>query len=165
MEWSDRTILLDGQRLNDRHVNYAQMLIRVQFPKLNGLILTLKPFLISNQENAIQIIHCKNDIWVVASTIVRREKVLIYDSLFNVIDEGTRKTVKEYFGSSCIMELACGCPRQVGTLDCGVFSIMIAAVLAHGHDLCKTSSTTDTQTLRSHLVKCFEAGLLCPLDF
>ena len=58
---------------------------------------------------------------MVASTIMKTGKVLVCDSLFHELDQGTREAVKEYFGCSCIMELANGCPRQVGALDCGVF--------------------------------------------
>ena len=97
------------------------MLLRVQFPKHRRLLLTLKPTIISNQDIVIQIVHCRNDHWVVASIIVKTGNVLVYNSLFHELDQSTCEAVKGNFGSSCTMELVSGCPRQVGALDCGVF--------------------------------------------
>ena len=37
----DKQILFAGQKLTDQHINYAQSLLRLQFPKLNGLQSTL----------------------------------------------------------------------------------------------------------------------------
>lgn len=37
----DRRILATGQKLTDQHINYAQTLLRLQFPKLDGLQSTL----------------------------------------------------------------------------------------------------------------------------
>ena len=37
----DKTVIQNGQRLNDRHINFAQVMLRRQFPHLEGLKLTL----------------------------------------------------------------------------------------------------------------------------
>ena len=36
----DKRLLQNGERLNDHHINYAQTMLRMQFPYLEGLQLT-----------------------------------------------------------------------------------------------------------------------------
>ena len=59
---SDKVILEEGGKLNDRHINCAQALLRQQFPLIQGLSNTLlqlrKP--IKTIENGIQIEHDQN---------------------------------------------------------------------------------------------------------
>lgn len=38
---SDKKLLQNGERLNDHHINYAQAMLKKQFPGLEGLQLTL----------------------------------------------------------------------------------------------------------------------------
>ena len=41
MKECDTRLLQNGERLNDHHINYAQTMLRTQFPYLEGLQLTL----------------------------------------------------------------------------------------------------------------------------
>ena len=154
---------MEGRRLNDRHIGYAQMLLKVQHPKINGLQSTLKPSLIMSLENAIQIVHCQGDHWIVASTVADQKEVTIYDSLFTALDHDSEEIVRKYFGNCIQIKMSADCPQQIGELDCGVFSIMFATILSRRCDPCKSSFTKDSVALRSHLVKCFNNGLLYPL--
>ena len=38
---ADKRVILGGEKLMDQHINSAQRLIHAQFPKLNGLVLSL----------------------------------------------------------------------------------------------------------------------------
>lgn len=60
----NRHILLSGQMLSDKHIDFAHSLLRSQFPRLNGLqsiLLQTRSKTFKSDENAIQIIHsCRN---------------------------------------------------------------------------------------------------------
>ena len=56
----DRNILLTGQELSDKHIDFAHNLLRSQFPMLNGLQSTLfqsRSQGFKSNVNALQIIH------------------------------------------------------------------------------------------------------------
>ena len=85
---SDRMLLIEGKRLNDHHINFAQCLLRKQFTAVPGLQLTLlqgknQPVKI---KNGMQIVYLSNQLhWCVASTIsCPKDEVKIYDSVFSL---------------------------------------------------------------------------------
>lgn len=68
----DKRLLQNGERLNDHHIiNYAQTMLRTQFPYLEGLQLTLlQEKHQAKIKNGLQIIFCQShQHWIVASTI------------------------------------------------------------------------------------------------
>ena len=93
----DKQVLLT---VNDRHINFVQLLLKVQFPHLNSFRSTLKPQCLASTEKAIQIIYCSaRQHWIVASALFNdNTKVIIYYSLFESLDETTAKVVMDYFG-------------------------------------------------------------------
>jgi uncharacterized protein YaiI (UPF0178 family) len=50
----DRDIISNGQKLTDRHINYAQRLLKRQFPLLNGLKLSLCQMKEQSQEERMK---------------------------------------------------------------------------------------------------------------
>lgn len=50
----DRDIISNGQKLTDRHINYAQRLLKTQFPLLNGLKLSLCQMKEQSQEERMK---------------------------------------------------------------------------------------------------------------
>jgi len=70
-----------GEKLMDKHINSSQRLIHAQFPKLNGLVLSLlqnQP-LMGATDNAVQIFHVCGDHWIVAATAPGSKMVYVYD--------------------------------------------------------------------------------------
>ena len=67
---ADKQMILGGEKLMDQHINCAQRLLRAQFPKLNGLVLSLLQHqpLLGVIDNAIQIFHVCGNHWIVATT-------------------------------------------------------------------------------------------------
>ena len=68
----DRSLLVEGKRLNDHHINFAQCLLRRQFESLPGLLLTLLQ--VKKQKakivGGLQIIYLSYQLhWCVASNI------------------------------------------------------------------------------------------------
>jgi len=67
--------IIMGELLTDVEINFAQSLLKKQFPKLNGLDSTLyqeKKIELSegSVQNKLQIIHCKaRQHWIIASTL------------------------------------------------------------------------------------------------
>ena len=63
-----------GAKLSDIPINIAQRLLKEQFPNFNGLQLTLcqqKHQMVGEviTENQMQVIHCRGDHWIVASSV------------------------------------------------------------------------------------------------
>ena len=69
----DRDILGNGECLNDKHINFAQEILKQKFPNIYGLRSTLlhKTELqsVPSCSSFLQIIHSRNCHWIVASTI------------------------------------------------------------------------------------------------
>ena len=83
-----------GRKLSDLHINYAQQLIKKQFPNLNGLQSTLyqsKKQVGGTVKNRLQVIHSQGDHWIVATTVGSSNDLVhactcIYDSLYTSVD-------------------------------------------------------------------------------
>ena len=97
----DYNILFGGMELTDKHINASQLLLKAQFPSVQGLGLTYAPPRFGKWiENYIQIIHSRSCHWVTASTIGCTEgTVNIYDSMYNDIDNDSKDALENIFGS------------------------------------------------------------------
>ena len=94
--------IISGEKLSDLHINFAQTLLKLQFPWVNGLQNTLlqsknnpeKPL-----QDQLQVIHCcTRDHWIVASTVHCKDgEVNIYDSVYSTVDEETDKVLANLF--------------------------------------------------------------------
>ena len=152
----DRNEIDGDNRLNDRHINYAQAMMKYQF-SLEGLQCTL--FQNSRQPpcNELQIIHSQGNHWIVASTLLsKRGYVNVYDSLYDSVDEDTQKTIKFLFKDELIKVEVIKVQKQSGGDDCGLFAIANAVQLAKKGDLSQAKCCQ--YQMRSHLINCFEKG-------
>ena len=64
-----------GAKLSDLSINVAQKMLKKQFPKLNGLISTLlqeNKITYKPTKNQLQIIHSRDDHWIVASSVLSK---------------------------------------------------------------------------------------------
>ena len=74
-------------------------------------------------KNFLQIMHCRSNHWIVASTILTHPKVTVYDSLYYSVDPNTTRTLKQLFRPK--MEVVINSDeQQMGTKDCGLFAII-----------------------------------------
>ena len=93
----DKNVLLIGQNLTDKHINFAHTLLRSQFPMLNGLqsmLFQSRSQGFKSIVNAIQIIHSGGNHWIVATTLrCNPEEVRIFDSLYESLDTETFQVV------------------------------------------------------------------------
>ena len=152
---SDIEALCNGDKLNDKHINFAQALLKAQFPSVEGLSCTLyqsKPRASSEKiRSGLQIVHCRNDHWILVSNI-SSPNLLVYDSVYNDIDKATMTTLNNLFIFRSVKVVKF--QKQIGGKDCGVFSIAAATQLLLKGD----TSHLKQDTMRSHVLKCFEQG-------
>ena len=86
-----KTLLTCGFSLTDKHVNYAQALLRHQFTNnvtgLQSTLLQYKP-LIKKWDEDLQIIHCHGCHWVAAhKEAVCTDIVKVYNTLYDDADD------------------------------------------------------------------------------
>ena len=160
----DRRILATGQKLTDQHINYAQTLLRLQFPNLNGLQSTLYQ---SRSQGfkantcMLQVIHSRGNHWVVATTIqCVPGEIKVFDSVYTSLDDGTHQTIQRMFGchTSPLRVTVVNKPKQQGGSNCGVFAIAVCICLAFGEDSSKM--IVRQAGMRDHFLKCFEENML-----
>ena len=126
----DKVLLETNQRLNDKHINFAQAMLRGQFPQCGGLQNTLLQgrHKYSTATKMVQILHVCGDHWVVISNLLCPEnEIRFYDTdidqalLIEMFNEGFQVTVDDHL------------QKQKGDRDCGVFCIAITTSLLHSH--------------------------------
>jgi len=148
-----------GNWLTDKPINYAQALIKSQF-QVQGLQSTLlqkSVHSISSTDNMLQIVHCHGNHWIVVSTIFSPSGViLVYDSLYDSIDSETTQIILNLFANNHLKLEMVNVHKQVGSNDCGLFSIANAVQLAKKNDPAKIKYIQCA--MRPHLIKCFSQG-------
>lgn len=159
----EKEMILQGDQLNDQIINVAQQLLHKQFPHIVGLQLTLrqskKQSKVTPNQWQLQIIHCKTNYWIVASTLYcTNGKVNVYDSLYDTVDEQTKGIITGLFGISGIDIVPIH--KQQGTQDCGLYSIAVCVSLAF--KLKPELLKFDQSAMRSHLVHCIESENFVP---
>jgi len=144
--------------LTDKHINYAQALIKSQF-QVQGLQSTLLQksiHSISSTGNMLQIVHCHGNHWIVASTILSPDVILVYDSLYDFIDSEIAQIILNLFANNHLKLEMVNIHKQVGSNDCGLFSIANAVQLAKKSNPSKIKYIQ--RAMRPHLIKRFSQG-------
>ena len=96
----DKQMIIDGEKLHDKLIQFGQSMIHHQFPDIGGLRSTLLQHRYSSR-NSIQAVFCKTrQHWVVASKIHAACKSFVYDSVFNELDDESLLLVKTMFSDS-----------------------------------------------------------------
>ena len=80
-------------------------------------------------------------------------QVMVYDSLYESIDQETSSLLSKVFGASIVITAGIG-PKQTGVKDWGLFAVAIATLLASGGD--PSYTTFNQQAMREHLIYCIE---------
>jgi len=157
----DKCIIVGQQRLNDRHINFAQALLRAQFPSSDGLQNTLLQgrLRLSVSGKIVQILHIRSNHWVVISNVQSHgNNMSVYDTVYNDIDSSTQELFNSMFEEDVTFSIVKEMEKQQGDIDCGAFSIAIATSLLHG----LTPLQYNQPLLRDHLIECLEAKCFQP---
>ena len=106
----DKTVILSNEELNDKHIYVAQRLLLKQFPFFKGLNSTLVHRSIGSWvDNYIQIMHCRMNHWITATTIgCEVGEVSVYDSLYSDIDNKTEESIQRIL---CMPDIKFSVPR------------------------------------------------------
>ena len=156
----DKRILFEGDELTDKHINFAQALIKKQFKNIYGLALTFlfsasRGATFSADHPAVQIVHTRGNHWIVATSDGSSSKIFVYDTLYSDVTLDTKQLITKMFGISQI-EVVCDIQEQKGGKDCGVFAIAISTALAYHYGAHLPLNLTFNQTkMREHLMQCF----------
>ena len=156
--------IIMGERLSDTEINIAQKMLKIQFPNVNGLNLTLCQTTDKKSElhitNWLQIIFCKDrSHWVAATTIgCEVGAVKVFDSIFHKLDEESKHCILNYLPKNTKIKLVGTSQKQIGDRDCGVFAIAFCTSLAFGKDPAKQKFIQERA--RPHLVTCFKNNKL-----
>ena len=121
--------------LTDKHINFAQVILKYQFNNVSGLQSTLivhraKRMSSINASRMLQVLHCKGCHWVAISTIENFPHIMVYDSSFTFVDQDTQKLLKQLLGTK--IDIRVGRQKQEGSVDCGLFAIATCVSLAAG---------------------------------
>jgi len=102
--------------------------------------------------NWLQIIFCKGrSHWVVASIIAcALGTVKVFDSIFYKLDEESMHTILNYMPKNTKIKLVGISHKQVGSKDCGKFTIAYCTSLAFGKDPCNQKFLQEK--MRYHLL-------------
>ena len=160
----DMQILSRGGWLTDKHINAAQHLLASQYGT-NGLQDTLplyyKRTWASSSQDMVQILYLGGH-WVCASTVgCSSGTVEVFDSFLAI--HASYDLQKQL---ACIMKTPSPfftinhvyVQRQIGSSDCGLFSIAFAIALCQGQD--PSTLQFNQSLMRSHLKSALEAGIL-----
>ena len=160
---NDKIILQRGDELSDKHIQYAQKLIKEQFPFIGGLFSTLLQEKCYNlHDGSVQIIHClSRHHWIAVSNVgCNKNSVNVYDSLFPDVDATTCALIKNMFGGDeCEISMK-KVQVQAGIKDCGVFAIAFITSIVNGEDPCDVFYKQEN--MRKHLFDCFEKLIITP---
>lgn len=86
----EKSILKNGEKLTDKHINAAQRLLYAQFPTLEGLELTLVAPHHKLCPNGIHAFFVHNNHWIVLFTIdCSPGQVDVFDSIYTSHDDST----------------------------------------------------------------------------
>ena len=153
----DKRIIIEQERLSDRHINFAQAVLRAQFPWCDGLQNSLLQdrLRFSVTSKIVQILHICGNHWMVISNVhCDGNNMNVYDTVYDNMDSSTLDLLNSMFEEDVTFSNV----EQLGDVDCGVFSIAIATSLLHG----LTPTQYNQSLMRHHLVHSLEAKTIQP---
>ena len=104
----DKEEVCNGDWLNDKHINYVQLMLKSQFPSNDGwkCPLLLNGYMNTKIQHGVQIIYRLGNHWIVASNLKCHSKnVQVNDSLYTTVDETTQKVIGNIFAGKPRLEM------------------------------------------------------------
>ena len=92
----DKRIIFEGDELTDKHINFAQALIKKQFNNIYGLTLAFRfsasrGATFSADHPALQIVHTGDSHWIVATSDGSSSKIFVYDTFYSDVTLDTKQ--------------------------------------------------------------------------
>ena len=105
----------------------------------------------------MQMVHSRSSHRILVSSIgCQRGEVKVYDSLYDRVDDATKRKIEKTFASKVKFVVPI-VQKQLGFKDCGLFAIAFATHLAFG----RTRFVFQQDSMRQHLVDCIEKQNIC----
>ncbi|XP_066291223.1 polycystin-1-like protein 2 [Branchiostoma lanceolatum] len=160
--------LIYHQMLTDDHIQAAQMLLRRQYPTLQGLegpaVGLCDDGFVKMTGKGLQIHHNNHQHWVLSS--YTDGKVCLYDSLSVPMTPSLQTQLYQSYAAfadqtrNTLTVFLLDVQHQRNVLDCGLFAIAWAVDIAEGQDV--SGVLYNNRKMRSHLKTCFKQGNLTP---
>ncbi len=162
--FEDRDAIIQNAWLNDRIMYVSGLLIKKQWPAINGFYTSQlgKTYQFKKTPSPfIQILNIKRSHWIVASTVNCDNGIVnVYDSLSTAIDKDTKFQISSICDTTenTIKIKSVNIQRQTNSRDCGLFSLAVATELAQRKDprLCYW----DVSKMRNHLETSLEKEIM-----
>ena len=163
--------VVGGEWLTDDHMFYAQELLRMQFPTIDGwqsTLLAQNNGYLPAKMDTIQIHIVSDSHWVTSARLggtvtlfdCRKAGSHISSTLTHQLCQVYRTSICESAGNSFLAVNVATVQKQRGSDDCGVFAIAFALHAALGH--CLEEIKFDQATMRDHLLKCYTTRNFTP---
>ena len=157
-------MLHNGTWLSDTEVHAGQILLKRDFPLIDGLHdPVIQGSLVTPATSEfVQVVNTGSH-WVCVSTIgCDAGTIKVFDSMFRmpksiVIDHACRML---HHSSDTVTFINEKVQKQVGGDDCGLFALVFATELCHGLD--PTNQRYNQGVMRQHYVSCLESGSMVP---
>ena len=123
-------LLTPGSSLTDKHINFAQTLLRSQYPSVSGLTSTLLQYksLPTKLAMGLQMIHCHSSHWVTAYKEDSSSEIEVYDSLFDSVDDIIETVIMNVFEAPKI-KMAQMQKQTASSNNCGLFAITVCTAI------------------------------------
>ncbi|XP_078610884.1 polycystin-1-like protein 2 [Branchiostoma floridae x Branchiostoma japonicum] len=164
----DRVVLAFGEMLTDDHIQAAQMLLRRQYPTLQGIeapaVGHCEDGFAKMTGKGLQIHHNSSQHWVLSCCA--DGQVRLYDSLGVAMTPSLQIQLYQSYAAfadqkrNVLTVILPDVQRQENIFDCGLFAIAWAVDIAEGQDVSRV--VYDVRKMRSHLETCFKLGKLTP---
>ena len=158
---SDKQNLSENLSLDDSVIFSALQLLKRQYP----LLIIQPPSLIYScfeycPFETIQILHNGNHHWILVTSF--NGDITIYDSLNTNPTSSIIKQLSQLFSPDDTVPSykTSPCHQQIGSTDCGLFSIAYAVDLLLGNN--PSNIIYDQSKMRVHLLNCLETELITP---
>ena len=169
LDEDDRSKIINQNWLTDKHINACSVLLKQSNPSQSGLHHTItlakKPHLCASPADFVQLAHIDQSHWLCFSSINCPPGVVdVYDSAPYPLSSCSVLFKQVAAVADCknsILELRyVDVQVQEGANDCGLFAIAFATALCNGID--PHSLSLDQNSMREHLISCFEEGEMLP---
>ena len=164
LEWPN--ILCGHGWLNDDIINAARLMLKEQYPQVDGLqrtALAQKLAMEPQWGEFVQVLNVSQSHWVTISTIgCEPGAINVYNSLYWQLPKHAQKVVADLMQCSvkAINVNYVDAQLQTGASDCGLFAVAFATALCSATD--PNTMVFEQQDMRGHLLGCIDAGILTP---
>jgi len=136
--------LINGEELNDSHINSAQHMLKAQFPLMGGFLNTImsdRGGFEPHEGEFVQIVHVRDKgHWSLVTNVgCHKSQIKVYDSAFRSISPDLKKILDSLMPPEIEQYevLFPKCQAQTNAVDCGLFCIAFALAICRGDNISK----------------------------